>query len=152
MKKKALLAALALFAFAATPQNVDIVRQTRAPNPAPVVNQVLGYVPGAGIVFMTVGSGLTMTGSFPNFTLTAPASGITGPAFVDGAVPTGALDGTNAAFTLPSAPNPGVSLQFFRNGVLQKPGTQYTLLGAVVTFNANWIPQAGDDLLASYRR
>lgn len=149
MKKKVLLALLV--AAAAFSQSIDIQRQTRAPQPTPATAQVWVYVPGVGNWPATIGPGLSLTGAFPNFVITAPA-GSSGPTFVDGVVPTGALDGTNAAFALPSAPSPATSLQVFRNGVLQKAGAQFTLSGAVITFNASWIPQAGDDLTASYRR
>jgi hypothetical protein len=73
-----------------------------------------------------------------------------GPAFVDGEVPGGTIDGVNVTFTLASEPLPPASLMLYRNGVLQ--GTSdYTLLGSVVLFNGPSVPRTGDTLQASYR-
>ncbi|MBI3683190.1 MAG: hypothetical protein HY235_22690 [Acidobacteria bacterium] len=73
------------------------------------------------------------------------------PVFVDNETPAGQVNGTNAAFTLSNPPDPASSLQFYRNGVLQRTATDYTLSGNVITFQAASIPQAGDLLLASFR-
>ncbi len=78
------------------------------------------------------------------------------PVFVDNETPAGAINGTNAAFTLANTPAPATSLLLFRNGLLQCAvacaGTpDYTLSGGVATFSANSIPQSGDSLLAVYR-
>ena len=73
------------------------------------------------------------------------------PAFVENQVPGGAIDGSNAVFTLSAAPNPGTSLQLYRNGLLQKLGTDYTLSSTTVTFTSSAIPQVSDVLLAAYR-
>jgi hypothetical protein len=78
-------------------------------------------------------------------------SGSSNITFVDLEIPSGTINGNNADFTLTSTPLPAASLHFFRNGVLQRNGTDYTLSGAVVTFVAGAIPQPGDILLASYR-
>jgi hypothetical protein len=67
-------------------------------------------------------------------------------------VPTGAVNGTNAAFTLGYAPSPSTSLQLFVNGILQEPTTAYSLSGTTVTFTTDYIPQTGDSLRAYYRR
>jgi hypothetical protein len=72
-------------------------------------------------------------------------------AFHDLETPGGALDGNNATFTLAEAPSPAASLLLFRNGLLQKPGGDYTLSGATITFAAGSVPQPGDLLAASYR-
>lgn len=74
-------------------------------------------------------------------------------AFVDAATPTGAIDGSNNVFTLASAPNPSVSLQIYRNGALQRPGSgnDYVLSSNTVTFQTGATPQSGDILLAYYR-
>lgn len=63
---------------------------------------------------------------------------------------TGAINGVNTVFTLPSIPN---FLALFRNGILQNPGMpagagDYVLSGTTITFNAGSIPQTGDILLA----
>lgn len=71
------------------------------------------------------------------------------PLFVDGEVPAGDPDGTRTQWTLASAPYPATSLLLHRNGVLQKPGTDYTLAGNAIKFAVP--PQVGDTLLAYYR-
>jgi len=81
---------------------------------------------------------------------TGPCGGA-GPQFVDGEVPGGVIDGTNANFTLANTPNPTTSLVLFRNGVVQNPGQDYTLNGSTVQFLAGAIPQPGDALTAWYR-
>jgi len=71
--------------------------------------------------------------------------------FVDLETPNGAMNGTNAAFTLSMTPTPATSLLLFRNGLLQKIGVDYTLNGSSVSFLAGSVPQPGDLLQASYR-
>lgn len=56
----------------------------------------------------------------------------------------GTVDGTNAAFTLPS-PYTVISA-IMRNGVIQDPATMYSVSGITVTFQTNFIPQTGDDI------
>ena len=77
-------------------------------------------------------------------------SGSTGT-FIDGEIPTGAVNGSNTTFTLANAPIPSTSVAIFRNGLLLQPNTDYTLAGTTITFNAGAAPQTGDLLLASYR-
>jgi hypothetical protein len=74
-----------------------------------------------------------------------------GPEFVDGEAPAGLINGSNAVFTLASTPSPAASLQLYRNGVLQKLGLDYTLVGNVITFATASAPQVEDVLLSSYR-
>ncbi|HKW99579.1 MAG TPA: hypothetical protein VJN43_17700 [Bryobacteraceae bacterium] len=81
---------------------------------------------------------------------TGPCGG-NGPAFADGEVLGGTVDGTNATFTLANPPNPATSLVLFRNGIAQKPAVDFTLTGSTVQFLAGAIPQPGDTLLAWYR-
>jgi hypothetical protein len=52
---------------------------------------------------------------------------------------------------LSNAPTPPASLTIFRNGLLLRPGGDYTLSGNAVTFLSGAIPQPADALLASYR-
>ena len=73
------------------------------------------------------------------------------PTFVDGDSPSGIVDGSNATFALAAVPAPSSSLSVYRNGVLQKPGVDYTATGNSIQFAAGAIPQPGDTLLASYR-
>lgn len=74
------------------------------------------------------------------------------PAFLDGDIPSGIVDGANTAFTLSGTPSPGSSLVVYLNGLLQAAGVDYTLVkGNVIQFVAASTPQPGDTLLASYR-
>lgn len=79
-------------------------------------------------------------------------SGSAGGTFSDGEVPSGSLDGVNNVFTLLNAPSPSVSLNVFRNGVLQVQGIDYTIVGQTISFfMPGSVPQVGDSLVASYR-
>ncbi len=73
------------------------------------------------------------------------------PTFVDGDLPSGIVDGSNATFALAAVPSPTTSLSVYRNGMLQKPGVDYTATGNSVQFVSAATPQPGDTLLASYR-
>lgn len=73
------------------------------------------------------------------------------PSFIDGDAPAGIVDGSNSWFSLSGTPNPASSLTFYRNGVLQKPGLDFTLSGRSIQFDTAAVPQPGDTLLASYR-
>ncbi len=79
------------------------------------------------------------------------AGGSSGPGFVDAETPAGAIDGSNASFTLAAIPSPSTSLSLYRNGLLQREEIDYTLTDTTVTFTAGSLPQAGDTLVASYR-
>jgi hypothetical protein len=68
---------------------------------------------------------------------------------VVGEIPTGAIDGVNTVFNLSNSPLPPQSLQLFRNGLVLRQGTDYTIAGAVVTLAA--APLVGDWLYAYYR-
>lgn len=72
-------------------------------------------------------------------------------AFVDGEIPAGAVNGSNATFTLANLPNPATSLALYRNGLLLEANTDYTLSSGSITMQTAAIPQAGDTLVASYR-
>ncbi len=74
------------------------------------------------------------------------------PSFVDNESPVGSLDGTNSTFTLSSTPNPASSLALFRNGILLRQKSDYSIAGNQIVFaNVNPLPQPGDTLSASYR-
>jgi hypothetical protein len=73
------------------------------------------------------------------------------PTFVDGDSPSGIVDGSNATFALAAVPAPSSSLSVYRNGMLQKPGVDYTASGNSIQFVTGAIPQPGDTLLAGYR-
>lgn len=74
------------------------------------------------------------------------------PAFVDGEVPAGTLDGTNTAFTLANTPIAGSEV-VYRNGLRMKRGVDYTITAAAITFVSSpiTIPHAGDVLQVDYR-
>lgn len=63
--------------------------------------------------------------------------------------PTGAVNGTNADFTLATTPVSGKE-HIYLNGLLQEPGgsNDYTISGAIFTFNT--APVSGDRIRASY--
>ena len=86
-------------------------------------------------------------------TSTSCGGGTTGSTavFADGEVPIGAINSSNAFFTLAGTPSPAASLALFRNGVLQKQGLDYTLSGGTVTFVTASRPETGDLLVANYR-
>jgi hypothetical protein len=67
---------------------------------------------------------------------------------VNTGIPSGAVNGSNVTFTLPSAP---VNyLQLFINGTFQIPnGTNYTLVGSTITMNI--APLSGFQLYAVYQ-
>jgi hypothetical protein len=71
--------------------------------------------------------------------------------FADAEIPAGAVNGVNAVFTLASTPSPAASLELFRNGVLQRQGSDYQISGNVVTFFLASVPESGALLVASYR-
>jgi hypothetical protein len=97
-----------------------------------------------------------LTSSVTNLTnivnsLTSTSTSPTSPTFFDGEVPQGTVNGSNSAFNLANTPNPASSLSLFRNGVLQKAGSDFSLSGSTITFMAASVPQTGDLLQASYR-
>jgi len=71
--------------------------------------------------------------------------------FHDSEVPSGTVNGVNAVFTLTVAPNPAQSLILAVNGVIQKPGVDFTLSSGTVTFLSGAIPKTGDQLISWYR-
>ncbi len=103
------------------------------------------------------GTDYTLSGLTITFT-SAPSAGALLTAFyrygsvtgnyVDDETPAGAINGSNVTFTLAHAPSPGISLQFYINGVLQIQGTDYTLSGSTITMTS--APSAGAQLVAYY--
>jgi Ricin-type beta-trefoil lectin domain-like len=63
-------------------------------------------------------------------------------------VPTGAINGTNAAFTLGYLPYPD-TVRVYRNGIRLSVSTDFLLNGQTLTFLA--IPTAGDLLMVDYQ-
>jgi hypothetical protein len=111
---------------------------------------------GAGNDYTISGSTITfLSGATPQtgdllLAFYRPSSG-TSVVFVDNEIPSGTIDGSNATFTLTATPSPGLSLELFRNGALQKAGVDYTLTGASIQFQSGSIPQTGSTLRAFYR-
>jgi hypothetical protein len=62
-----------------------------------------------------------------------------------GVTPTGTIDGLNADFVMPHAPNPTDSLILFLNGALQLETTDYTLASATITETTPPIAASGSD-------
>lgn len=73
------------------------------------------------------------------------------PEFADSETPADSIDGVNASFTLAFAPFPAASLLLYRNGLLQRQGSDYTLSGKNILFVPASVPAAGDTLVAFYR-
>jgi hypothetical protein len=73
------------------------------------------------------------------------------PSFSDGETPGGTVNGSNATFTLAFAPSPAAALDLYRNGLMMKQGSDYSLSGSTITFFLASVPQASDLLVASYR-
>lgn len=71
--------------------------------------------------------------------------------FIDLETPGGTVDGTNVVFTLSRIPSPVGSLLVFRNGLLMRSGSDYTLAGQLTTFINGQAPRPGDTLQCSYR-
>ena len=76
---------------------------------------------------------------------------VSSPIFVDGEIPVGVVNGSNPVFSLGAAPSPASSLAIFRNGLLLRPGADFSVSAAQVTFGASAIPQVNDILIATYR-
>lgn len=75
--------------------------------------------------------------------------GLVATNFVYNEIPTGAVDGVNAVFTLADAPVAGKQ-SVFLDGVKQDPNaaSDYTIAGAVITFTV--APMVGTAILADY--
>lgn len=75
------------------------------------------------------------------------------PNFADEEIPTGAIDGVNDTFTLAHTPSPAKSLQLFKDGLVQIPGSgnDYVLTSDTIVFEAGNLPQTGMVLVCWYR-
>ena len=82
---------------------------------------------------------------------TSGPCGFGGLQFVDGETPSGEIDGLNANFTLTGIPSPPTSLALYRNGILLREGTAYTISGSSIEMMQSSIPTPGDILQAWYR-
>jgi hypothetical protein len=74
-------------------------------------------------------------------------------AAVNGETPTGAIDGTNATFTLNYPPAAG-TLKVYRNGLKLREGgaNDYTVSGVTLTFTADAKPLVGSVIEVDYQR
>ena len=113
------------------------------------------FMPGSVATVNSLGAIDSVTGNPTDCVHVDGTSGPCGtpqPGFKDQDLPAGIVDGSNNSFALSAVPNPATSLDVYRNGLLQEPGTDYTLVNnSVIQFTAGNIPQPGDTLLANYR-
>ena len=58
--------------------------------------------------------------------------------FMDAETPAGSINGLNGVFSLAGTPVSPNSLHLFRNGILLKRGFDYTLVGALITFDPSF--------------
>jgi hypothetical protein len=116
-----------------------------------LLKQGAGYTLSGSVITMAAGSPPQ-----PGDTLQAwyrlATAGTDTVQFSESETPAGVVDGANTVFQLQSVPLPASSLQLFRNGLLQKAGSDYSLSGSIVTFVPEAVPQPEDVLQASYRR
>jgi hypothetical protein len=86
---------------------------------------------------------------------TAPTTALGTSNFVFNEIPSGTIDGSNAAFTLANASSPTGSIRVFKNGIRQTPniGNDFVMTNSTtITFQAGNIPQVGDNLLVDYMK
>lgn len=117
----------------------------------------LGFAPSRTAVLNTAGQIEAASGNLSDCIRVDGTSGPCGgsggvlPIFVDSETPAGLINGSNTTFTLNYAPSPAASLALYRNGIIMKQAIDYTSTGNTITFFTVSTPQAGDQLLASYR-
>jgi hypothetical protein len=116
----------------------------------------VGYAPGLAAVINSSGQLSGASGNAGDCVKVDGSSGPCGgggvlPQFSDGETPVGAINGSNATFSLAFTPSPSTSVQLYLNGLRMDQGVDYTISGAIVTFLSLSVPQTGDLLLATYR-
>lgn len=128
-----------------------------APNPASSLTFYQnGLLLASGVDYSLSNRTVTLTGAPPlagdlliaSYRVQATIAGV---GFIDTETPAGAVNGSNAAFTLNQSPNPAASLTVYRNGIRQQQGLDYTATGNTITFTSGSIPQTGDALSCFYR-
>lgn len=99
----------------------------------------------------TADTGGTLNTTSITWTNPITGGGLTAANFVDKEIPTGAINGSNATFTLANTPTVG-SEHVYLNGILQESGTgnDYTITGATITYLT--APLSSEKLRASYRK
>lgn len=156
MNRKLLLLSV-LSALILTGQGTVFRNPNSSPTPNPVyVTRGLNYQPQRAAFIDSAGNIGGVIGNLSDCVRVDGTSGACGTGggggggvvFVDHEAPTGSVNGSNASFTLAITPTTG-SLSLYRNGLLQKAGTDFTLSAAAITFST--APGSGDWLDASYR-
>lgn len=113
--------------------------ETTAPSPISGTGQLYVKSSDSNLYFKT--------GEGTEYQLTPVSSGLS---FSDAEIPTGAINGANAIFTLAHTPSPAGSLIFMVNGqVLSPAGVDYTLVGDAVTLNT--APPTSSVVICWYR-
>ena len=94
-----------------------------------------GYATGRVLMTNTIGELEAVSGSLSDCVHVDGSSGPCGssgamsPGYIDSEVPGGVVDGANTTFSLAGQPSPASSLALYRNGMLQKAGSDYSLSG-----------------------
>jgi hypothetical protein len=128
-------------------QNVSGLRTELDLRPARGATWAAGraaVIGGSGAIEAAVGS----AGDCIHVDGTSGPCGVGAARFVDGETPQGTIDGVNTVFRLSAAPDPPVSLNLYRNGVLQ---SNLSVSGSTVIFPTGSAPRTGDSLSAWYR-
>ena len=99
-----------------------------------------------GNVIQTGNYQFTGSGSFDlslqtPFDPVAPIPVPPGDYFEYGEVPSGAIDGTNATFTLSKTPAPAASHRLYKNGIRLIQGVAYSITGDTITYASGFLPQ-----------
>ncbi len=106
-------------------------------------------VTGGDPASIVLASGDTVTLTFTN-TFVEPVP--PGPVcYADGIIPTGAINGVNTSFTLPTAPNPPGSLILESDSSILAPGVGFTLSFVLVGTQLNLVYPPKNSLVAWYR-
>ncbi len=133
---------------------------TLANTPSPTTSVALfrnGLLLQQGTDYTVSNSSLTfLTGAVPQPGDVLAASyrmsvSLAGIGFVDGELPSGAINGANASFTLSQIPYPAASVAVYWNGLHLSSNVDYTISGSSITFVSSFVPQTGDVVLCSYR-
>jgi hypothetical protein len=66
-------------------------------------------------------------------------------------IPSGTKNSSNTVFTLANTPDPPASLMLRFNGSTLTQGVHYNLYGAIIVFNAPFIPAPSDNITADYQ-
>lgn len=96
---------------------------------------------------LTAGSNISITNG--NGSITIAATGGGGGLYVNAQeVPSGAINGSNTAYTLSQTPTSDASVKLWLDGLFQRQGTDYTISGSSITMTA--APVSGQTLDAAY--